>query len=300
MSIPDPGQEDNKGVYEVYLSEAIGRHVELIEACPLRGGYRNTPWKLMIKAERQIESFVLRLNHPKLRLEYETLNAIQDIGPRTPRAWGLDTEGIHIGTPCFVMEFIPGEVLMKPLAEGAEWAEELYLETVVALQAIPIDKLGSLADEFGSCDALGFLNHTHSQFERMNCEDELVSAAYERLNETLPERIEPCFGNGDLSPFNFLVSDRTYCGVIDFEFPSICDPMFEFMSPIQWYDSLRNRGLEERYCRLRGFDPGMIDWYRALVLFATWQGVLDDPKSEFDGCTAASCRQALENRVSST
>ena len=70
---------------------------------------------------------------------------------------------------------------------------------------------------------------------------------------------------------------------------------------------MRQRGLEERFCERNGFDLDIIEWYRALVLFGTWLGMLAIPRLEawveceayrnHEGRTAVSCRQTLEQWV---
>ena len=110
----------------------------------------------------------------------------------------------------------------------------------------------------------------------------------------MPDRLEPEFGNGDLSPLNFIVVDEKLSGIIDFEFTGFCDSMFAFMSPLRWYSALRNRGLEARYCDRKGYDPDIVPWYWALVSFSSWLAMLEDPGAELEGCTANSCRQDVQ------
>ena len=316
MSFACPVQPENKKRYDEYLSKSLGRPVELIGASQLSGGFSNNVlWRLNVVDGGMCISFVLKTapsNRDKIieeaypyniRLEFCILRKLESIAPPTPKVWGLDEEGKALGIPCFVMEFIQGEPLMGPLFSGELWAEELYLDTVCALQAITRTQLGSLAQKFGEgCDALGHLMWAAERFPRYTI-DPFVSKVHARLKELMPLNfrglppLEPRFGNGDLNPMNMLIKDRELAGVIDFEFAGFSDPMFEFMSPIRWYPQMRNRGLEERFCERNGFDLDIIEWYRALVLFGTWLGMLAIPRSEREGCTAVSCRQELEQWV---
>jgi len=309
MTFANPVQPENKTRYDEYLSKSLGRPIELIGASQLSGGFSNVPWRLDVVDGDMCISFVLKTApshrdkiieeaYPyNIRLEFDTLRKLESIDPPTPKVWGLDEEGKALGTPCFVMEFIQGEPLMGPLFSGEPWAEDLYLDTVCALQAITHEQLGSLAKKFGKgCDALGHLMWVAERFPRYTS-DPLVSKVHIRLKELMPPPLEPRFGNGDLNPMNMLINDRELAGVIDFEFAGFSDPMFEFMSPICWYPQMRQRGLEERFCERNGFDLDIIEWYRALVLFGTWLGMLANPCVEGEGRTAVSCRQELEQWI---
>jgi len=124
--------------------------------------------------------------------------------------------------------------------------------------------------------------------------DPLVLKVHERLQESMPPPLEPRFGNGDLNPSNVLVRDGKLAGLIDFEFAGFFDPLWEFIAPFGWSPELRNRGLEERFCRQSGFDLELLDWYRAAALFGWWLGLLADPRAHYEGYTASSCRRQLE------
>jgi aminoglycoside phosphotransferase (APT) family kinase protein len=97
---------------------------------------------------------------------------------------------------------------------------------------------------------------------------------YARLNQTLPELPRVRFSNGDLYLDNFIVRDRRLSGVIDFEMASFSDPIYEFLLPFYVHPELYNRGLEERYCAMMGFDAESLRWYHALEHFDTLHWVL--------------------------
>ena len=188
--------------------------------------------------------------------------------------------------------------MSRHLSFGEKWAEDVFLDTVCALQAITREQLGELAEKFGQgSTAAGGLAWTAERFPRYT-NDPLVSEVYKRLKERMPLLLEPRFGNGDLNPSNMLVSGHALAGIIDFEFTGFFDPMSEFMAPFGWCPELRNKGLEVRFCERNGFDLGIIDWYRAATHFGSWLHLLAHPQAECEGWTASSCKAALEKWVS--
>ena len=170
------------------------------------------------------------------------------------------------------------------------------LDTVCVLQAISHEQLGGLAAKFGKAStAAEGLRCTAERFPRYT-NDPLVSKVVGRLEAKMPP-LELCFGNGDLSPSNMLVSGHALAGIIDFEFAGFFDPMSEFMLPFGRCPELRDKGLERRFCERHGFDCRMIDWYRAATDFGLWLHLLANPQAECEGCTTASCKVDLERWV---
>jgi aminoglycoside phosphotransferase (APT) family kinase protein len=122
----------------------------------------------------------------------------------------------------------------------------------------------------------------------------LADAVYARLRHTQPELPAARFSNGDLWLDNLIVRDRRLVGVIDFESAGFSDPIFEFLLSFFVSPELRGRGIEERYCRCMGFDPGTLPWYRGLEYFDTWRWVTATGKP-FVHYTAENLPQTLED-----
>ncbi len=103
----------------------------------------------------------------------------------------------------------------------------------------------------------------------------LQNAAYRRLIDTQPALPGTAFSNGDLWPDNLLVKGHRLAGVIDWQHAGWSDPIFEFLLPFFLVTELRNRGVEERYCQRKGYDPDLLHWYHGLEYFDSLSFVLN-------------------------
>ena len=258
---------------EHYLSRCLGRTVRLIRAVMLEKSTRDAPWRLDADVEGMPRSYVLRLASRRIEHEYEVLRAMEPLPVPAPKAYGWDPEGGALGIACFFYDYVEGESLLGPLLAGETWAEALYIETACALQSITREQLASVARRFGDGetaadvleDAYGyFKGHPHP----------LAGAAYARLRETMPPLPEARFSNGDLWPDNLIVRDCRLAGVIDWANAGFSAPVFEFLLPFFLRPELRGRGIEARYCRRMGLDPGILPWYHGLEFFDSWRWVL--------------------------
>ena len=83
MTFADPSDSESKPLFDDYLTRSLGQSLEMVEAVPLKGGYRNSPWRIDATDGGCLRSFVLRLEHPGLRKEYqEILSNVVDGGER--------------------------------------------------------------------------------------------------------------------------------------------------------------------------------------------------------------------------
>lgn len=263
---------------ESYCSRALSASVQLLRAVPLTESSRAAPWRLDLSVDGEARSFVLRLNARNLEHEYRLLRAMEPIPIPTPRAFGWDSTGESLGAPCFLSDFLEGESLLAPMLAGEAWAEDLYLDTVCALQTITRQQLGDAArwlDPGESAADVLEIGHAYFQVHHQP----LADRVYAQLLNTMPALPATRFSNGDLWPDNLLIRDRQLAGVIDFEHAGFSDPIFEFLLPFFVRPDLRGRGLEKRYCQRMGFDPDLLPWYRGLELFDTWHLVLKHGQS---------------------
>jgi aminoglycoside phosphotransferase (APT) family kinase protein len=251
----------------------LNEQVHLVYAEPLEKSTRDAPWRLDVKADGAARSFVLRLDSRHIEHEYEVLRALEAIPIPTPRAYGWDPEGEAFGIRCFFYDFVAGESLLGPMLAAEPWAEELYIETAYALQAISREQLAPVAQFMGAGEsAADVLEDAYGYFRAHP--QRLADAAYARLKETMPPLPEPRFGNGDLWPDNLIVRDGRLAGVIDWALAGFSDPIFEFLLPFFLRPELRGRGIEAQYCRKLGFDPGILSWYHGLEYLDSWRWVL--------------------------
>jgi aminoglycoside phosphotransferase (APT) family kinase protein len=281
---------ENKTAYQSYFSEALGAPVEILRVEPLEESSREAPWRFDLQVSRAEKSFVLRLDERSSASEYHIMKAVEKLPIPSPRVYGLDESGDLFGVPCFFMDYITGESLLKPMLAGESWAEELYIECAIRLQTIPDELLGEVRELVEIESAEDVLDAAYQKLINLN--DPLAQAAYDRLNASIPLLPEVCFSNGDLYPDNFRINDNQLVAVIDFANATFSDPLFEFLLPFFCHPELRGRGMEERYCEVRGIDPAVLPWYHALEFYDLW-GWLAGTEETFVGYGAKQLRQIL-------
>ncbi|HEY45394.1 MAG: hypothetical protein AMJ88_15285 [Anaerolineae bacterium SM23_ 63] len=277
---------------EAYLRHCLKSQVRLVHAEPLAKSTRDAPWRLDVEVGGVMRRYVLRLDSKRSEHEYTVLRAMESIPIPTPQAYGWDPEGEALGVPCFLCDFIEGESLLKPMSAAERWAEELYIDTVCALQEVSRRQLSVIEDRLLEEEtAEGFLEAAYSYFK--TGAHPLADAMYANLKRTMPELPAVRFSNGDLWLDNIITRDGQLAGVIDFENAGFSDPIYEFLLPFFVSPGLRGRGIEERYCERMGFDAGLLRWYRGLELFDTWHWVKATGKP-FEHYTSEYLQMAIE------
>jgi aminoglycoside phosphotransferase (APT) family kinase protein len=286
----DPNEQPTR--VQAYLRHTLGRQVRFIGAERIGEDTSSLPWRLDVEEDGARASYVLHIDRWRAEHEYEVLKAIQGLSLPTPQVYGRDLAGRWLGQPCFLSTFIHGQPLLAPMLAGESWADDLYIETVCALQSIGMEQLPAAARLFSRVvTAADFLEDAYEGFQEHA--DPLAEAAYHRLKDTMPPNPAVRFSNGDLWPENILVADRRLAAVIDFANAGFTDPIYEFIFPFFAAPTLRGRGTEERLCRRMGYDPAVLSWYRALELFDTWHWVVLKGKPFMDH-SAESLRAGLE------
>jgi aminoglycoside phosphotransferase (APT) family kinase protein len=257
----------------VALGNALGKTVRGIRATPLGESSRETPWRVDLETDQEACSIVVRLGIGCSPVEALALRAMEDHLLPTPTLLHWDPGGTDLGMPLFVTTFIDGDPLLDAMRADAPRADDLYVETVCAVQSITADDLlVGVADQLGSSDsALAVLEGAYEMFEKPN---RLVEAAYSRLKKTMPELPADRFSNGDLWPENLLVQGDRLVGIIDWQHAGFGDPIYEFLLPFFLVPELRDRGTEQAYCRRMGFDPELLHWYHGLEFFDSLRWVL--------------------------
>ncbi|MFN2227954.1 MAG: phosphotransferase family protein [Anaerolineae bacterium] len=295
MNTFDPNQDPAR--VEAYLARFLGGGVRLLAAQRLARSTREAPWRLNVELDGEARSYVLRLDSRRIEHEYEIMRAVEPLPLPTPRAYGWDPGGQALGRRCFFYEFVEGESLLPAMLAGEAWAEDLYVDTACALQSITREQLAGVAHRLGEGEsALDVMEEAYAYF-RDEDPQPLAEATYTRLKATQPPLPEMCFSNGDLWPDNLIVRDGRLAGVIDWALAGFSDPFFEFLLPFFLRPPLRGRGLEARYCRRMGFDPGLLPWYHGLEFLDSWRWVrhLGEPYEQHtDESLAADLARWLE------
>lgn len=271
----DPNK--NRAKCEKYLSHLLGCQVDFIQAKMLTKSTREAPWRLDVKVDGVVRSYVLQLDTSSIEHEYQVLKAMESIPISTPRVYGLDMLGEALGVVCFISDFINGESLKDPMLAGETWAEELYINTVIALQSVTADDLGSVANRLKRETAFDVLEDAYGYLKNKMLP--LADAVYGELKARMPKLPPVRFSNGDLWLENFIIRDKELAGVIDFQGATFSDPIYEFLLSFFVSPELKGRGIEERYCRQLGYDPAILQWYHGLEYFDTWRWVLKTGES---------------------
>ena len=277
-----------------YLESFLDGKIEFIQATQLKKSSREAPWKLDILFNDSPKSFVLQLDPKSMEHEFRILEAMSQIPVPTPKPYGLDVEGTWLGFPAFFSDFIDGESLLQSMLNGNQWAEELYLDSVLSLHQITPAELGDAAGRLKYESAIQILEEAYEFLKPLKIS--IVEKVYDQLISTSPEFPELCFSNGDLWLDNFIVKNRYLSGVIDFANACFSDPIYEFLLSFFAEPGLQNRGIEERFCRMIGFDPGILHWYHGLEFFDTLRWVIKT-KEPFEHHTENSLITSLEKWV---
>ena len=295
MNTFDPNQDPAH--VEAYLARFLGGRVRLQAAQRLAQSTREAPWRLDVEVDGAACAYVLRLDSRRIEHEYDVMRAVEPLSIPTPRAYGWDPEGQALGQRCFFYEFVEGESLLPHMLAGEAWAEDVYIDTVCALQSITREQLSGVAHLLGEGEsAVDVLEKAYAYFREEDPQP-LADAAHARLRATLPALPVPRFSNGDLWPDNLIVRDGRLAGIIDWALAGFSDPFFEFLLPFFLRPPLRDRGLEARYCRRMGFDPGLLPWYHGLEFLDSWRWVrrLGEPYEQHtDESLAADLARWLE------
>jgi aminoglycoside phosphotransferase (APT) family kinase protein len=257
---------------EKYMGRFLESQVDFIQAELLTKSTREAPWRLDVRVNGALQSYVLQLDPKDMEYEYQILKAVESLPVSTPHVYGLDLQGEALGAVCYFRDFIAGESLLGPMLAGEAWAEELFLNTVCELQAVTEQDLGdvSLGLERNTADDL--LEYVYAHLKGRSLP--LADAAYRELKASMPTLPPARFSNGDLWLDNFIIRDRKLAGIIDFQGAAFSDPVYEFLLPFFVSPELKGRGMEERYCQQIGVDPAHLQWYHGLEYFETWHYVL--------------------------
>ena len=273
------------------LERVLGCAVDELHASALGASSRETPWKVQFQAAGGPRRLLVRFGKSCSANEVKALEAIKGHPLPTPEVLHWDPEGEALGTPLFISTFIEGEPLLHGMKANHPWANDLYVETVCAVNSITADDLppGATDEMEGDESALEVLEKA---YERFPARDALAEEAYRQLKATAPEPHADCFTNGDLWPENLLVRGERLVGIIDWQHAGFTDPVFEFLLPFFLVPELRGRGMEEAFCARLGLNPEILHWYNGLEYFDSlaWVLKLDEP---YEIHTAASLTEDL-------
>ena len=279
----DPLVPENADLVTEYVSWGLGREVERIIEPPaqLYGGVENRNYGLTVDVGDEHLRLVLRLPPEEIpdwrEGEYDLgrecgiLRELKPFGVGSPAAYGYDADGRFFGCPCFMMERLPGRSLYECLFPTCD--PELidrYASRMAAICRIDYAYNSWLCDHVPRWPLERQLDWLASR-ARAHAQDPLVPFGLSWLRERLPKPRGLVFSHGDANPSNFLVSDGSITGVVDWEFASIIDHPLGQISFFCWlYDGdLVRRGLGRAYCQAVDCPETDLDWFWG----SAWFGV---------------------------
>ena len=291
MTAFNPNHPEVKKKVEKHIASTLGLPVEFILALPIKGSEQTLSWKIeLLHEEKQFFIVLKTLNMENNKApgadkindffrQYRLLKQLETTKLKTPKVMGLDENGSSFGIPCFLEESLKGRTLYNSLKIKEKWADELFIKSISEIQHITKEELGDPAKELKEAEEIkDFFLRVKKEVQQLT-KGPLISLVLEKLTAGVPGRIAACFGNGDFNPKNFLAKDKQLSGILDFEFAGFFDPLYQFLLPLEKYPLLKNRGLEEEYCKQMGLDFKMVDWYRGLILTERLLGSLNDEKN---------------------
>jgi hypothetical protein len=149
-----------------------------------------------VRVNEVAKSYVLQLDQRGLEYEYQIRKAVESIPIPTPHVYGLDLHGEAFGVACFFSDFIAGESMLSAMLAGEAWAEELYLNTVCALQAVTEEDLGEVSLRLERNTAEDLLENAFAHLKGRSLP--MADAAYRELKTGMPALPSLRFSNWDL------------------------------------------------------------------------------------------------------
>ncbi len=292
-----------------YLAEHHPEFAGAFDLGQFQGGQSN-PTFLLTFGSRQL---VLRKKPPgellrgahQVEREFRVMSALQDSAVPVPKMHLLCEDDAVIGTPFFVMDFVPGRFSAEP--DLPEFSQKSRLPAWLAMARVlgalhDVDWRAAGLEGFGKPD--GYIarqlktwtrQYEASKTQEMPAMDKLIAT----LQQHLPEDGAATIVHGDFRPGNMIFApDRDdVAAVLDWELSTIGHPLADlgyFCMPyrvpgdvpgvkgVQGLD-LAAEGLPTRdevieaYARARGIEvPSDLDYFTAFALFrltAIVQGV---------------------------
>ncbi len=301
-----------------YLADNLEGFSDGLEVSQFEGGQSNPTYHLSAGGRQ----YVLRKKPPGKLLpsahqvdrEYRVMTALRDSAVPVPKTYLLCQDDAIIGTPFYVMEMVPGRVLIDPLLPSLAPDErrrlyDHFIEILAALHAVDHEAVG--LGDFGRAG-----NYYTRQIGRWTKQylasqtDDIaeMNALIEWLPAHIPDSDQTTLVHGDYRIGNCIThpTEPRIVAVLDWELSTLGHPLADvayccmgYHSDVGTSDSFRGKDVEAlgipneeqfvaRYCEKAG-RPGIDNWsfYLVFSLFrsaAIIQGVY---KRGLDGISSS-------------
>ncbi len=302
-----PAHRFDVAALERFMAERVEGFKVPLEVRQFRGGQSNPTYYLRAPSGE----YVLRRKPPGKLLpsahaverEYRVITALAGSGVPVPRTFALCEDGDVVGTPFYVMEFVPGRVILDPRLPGVSPDERAAIydsmnEVLARLHTVDWQARG--LGDFGRPGNY-FARQIHRWSQQYRASETERIEAMERLIEWLPASIPPVdeatLVHGDFRLGNTILhpTEPRIVAVLDWELSTLGHPLADLaynMLPFR----LRHEQFEgfagqprpggipaeedylAAYCRRTG-RPSIAqwDWYISFAMFrlaAIAQGIM--------------------------
>jgi aminoglycoside phosphotransferase (APT) family kinase protein len=190
-----------------------------------------------------IRRYVTRNSPQRARVEFKTLELVQEHGIPVPEPLYLDEQGVLLDRPSIMTRHVPGRLIMPPLpplpADPLQWACEMA-KMLAKIHTIPCDATAKSFLPDANSNAVWFLRSgTVPNYMRARPEG---TAVWQAIHDLLPaiQSVEPALVHLDYSPHNILWDGGWISAVLDWEDAGYGDP-----------------GIDVAYCYMHLFLSGM-------------------------------------------
>lgn len=282
-----------------YLADHLEGFSGPLDVVQFEGGQSNPTYLLRDK----IRAYVMRKKPPGELLpsahavdrEYRVMSALADTEVPVPETYLFCADESIIGTPFFVMERVPGRVLIDPLLPNLRPADrralyEHFVEVLAALhrvdhEAVGLGDFGRPGNYYARQISRWSKQYRASETERIEAMDRLI----DWLPENVPESDQSGIVHGDYRLGNCIVhpSEPRIVSVLDWELSTLGHPLADLAYCCMAYraDTGHTGSFLEidfaatgiptedefvgRYCRLTGRDE--IEHWTFYVAFALFR-----------------------------
>lgn len=275
-----------------YLSTQLAASVTLRDAKPLSGGASRDTWLITVEVNDEIRRYVVRRDLPTQMFEealtrdqeFRLMDAAYKSGVRVAQVLWSCTDLTVLGSPFFVMAYVPGisigrKVIQDPaLAQARAVLPQQMAEQLALIHRMPLDGLDFLArPSQGVSAAQTTIAQVRTILDELNIQNPTWEWCLRWAARHAPQNAVETFIHGDFRLGNLLVDEQGLTAVIDWEFGHVGDPDEElgYVCMRDWRfgnGALRFAGLAERETFLTAYEQASgrlvnrasVDWWEIM------------------------------------